>query len=57
MGGAGGKWEGQGTTEFPRPLVLHSTGHVMSTLYCRENHPVEAETNILADYLSQSIDE
>ena len=57
MGGAGGKWEGQGTTEFPRPLVLHSTGHVMSTLYCQENHPVEAETNILADYLSQSIDE
>jgi hypothetical protein len=55
--GAGGKWEGQGTTRFPRPLVVHWTGHVIAYPYCPENRAAEAQTSILADYFRQSIDE
>ena len=53
MGGAGGKREGQGTTGFPRPLVVHWTGHDISTLYRPEHCSVEDEGNILAHPLGK----
>ena len=48
MGGGGKKEEGHGTTGFPRRLVVHWPGHVMSTLYRPEHCCVEDEGNILA---------